>query len=393
MPEQKLPDMAPDQVSDPNPEDIAPEPVTPHQGSSEPEPSTPTPQARGPHDDKRAAIAENWENTRRNEPSPTAGVPIHPLQAQAQPPAPEPEMTMEEAEQVIAADDHLVKLTIDGQEKYVRVGDLRPDVQKYLAGDKRLAEAKTLIGELKKLQAGLRNQETPSQTGNKPEAPAQQPLLDDEKLLKIAERIQLGEPEEARNALKELVTAASAPRSESPPFDPNSIRLTINDMNSEKALEAYAQEHPDMVNDPVVFKVMQTIGPKLLWDDLVGLDGIDEDALKEKIRTEEDLKLVHRKAESLGMPVRNRHQLMIAAYEAANDYLSRRAPPQSRPNGSPPNQQSMPQRVERKRTTVAPQPSQRSTPGQGQQQAQPVNELEARRAAFLQMRKGRGQPV
>lgn len=406
----KLPDEAPDTVTELTPEEIAAQAQTESEPTKEADaPADPPkrPGPKGPYDDKRAAIQENYERSGRDARNPDvapqegekredgeleeAAIAAAKTQGADQP-AREAE-AVKAAEQA-AIEDAEVEITVHGNRQKVKVRDLAANAQKYLAGDQRLEDAKKIVGELRELQqrANAKPGTDAEQTADTTDA-ATRTQVDEEKLQQIGELIQLGEPGEAARAVLELVQQTAQGSTAQPVLDPAMVRTVLQDVISEQEVRSFVTDgHEDLITDPNMVRLVNEQICVEMVRDLINA-GMEEGLLREKLRSDADVKAVWNKARELNLPVRPKHELVADGYFGAQNWIRKTAglPPVERgQERKPPANPPLSDRLDRKRS-AQPQPAQRKAPAQAAPVVPPIEQ--SRQQGFQEMKKARGQTV
>lgn len=209
-----------------------------------------------PSEGDPAIDALEAEAARRAGKQPAADLNVQPQQLQQQQPA---------------QPDQMVELKVNGVTKQVPLSDLIANAQKYEAGEDRLAEAKRILEETKRLRG-----DAPAPEANHSPAPGTSPVnaqsgQDQPKLevtpdlKEIVRAIQMGDEEEAAQALLQFQRKAAAPH------DPSTlatdvaqiVQLQAEQNSSAAAIENFRARNPEF-QDPFA----RQIGTTMLLDEM-----------------------------------------------------------------------------------------------------------------------------
>ncbi len=295
-----------------------------------------------------------------------------------------------------------VPIIVDGQEHHVNVEDALREFQINRAADRRLEQAKALLQQTQEFQRV--NQ------ANQPRSPAEynEPSGQDDSasddtfdegpsytsrkpanVKELVEKIQLGTPDEAAEALEEFVSSAV---NREPAVDETTRVLTaLEDHNARQAVVAFAEQNPQLAANPM----LQAEATKQIYrgmaEDLLRA-GYSMDQLRQAAPTPQQLTQLHKQARINGVRgVRRVSDLISVGYQGAITELRglvEQVAPRQAQNPAP----SMGQRQQRKES-LQPQPvARRLSPGMTPQ-SQPRSQEQSRTQAVARIRQARGQPV
>ena len=212
-------------------------------------------------------------------------------------------------------DDQLVELKVNGKIEKVPLSEVISLAQKSRATDTTLDEAKQLVTELRGLRDGQRanhSQETedvdPSQPEQDQTAPSRDRKthsIDRDRLTEIARAIQVGDLDEAVDALSDLVETGRPAMSEEQISRVVDTRQSFQQTQQEvnKAIEDFGAQYPVIVKDDE----LSTIGVNRFMDeirnDIIGA-GIDQNDLKKLGNDFTALANLHRNMRVRGIKLR-----------------------------------------------------------------------------------------
>lgn len=289
-----------------------------------------------------------------------------------------------------------VPIKVDGEERTVTIEDLVRNYQIDQAASKRLEQAKALVAQTKEFQ---RSQPLPGD-----DAEYQEPYGQDEtyqgddserntsarnaNIKDLVEKIQLGTPDEAAEALEEFVSSAV---NRPPPVDETTRVLTaLEDINSKQAVLDFAQKNPSTNNPAVQLEFRQEIHREMARDLMNA--GYTQQDLMARAPTPQALSQLHKEARINRVSgVRSVAKLMEAAHQAAMTNLRGLIEQNTGPlpRNPAPSMMDRQQRKERLQT----QPAVRRLSPSTTQQSPNRTLDQSRSAAVARMRQARGQPV
>jgi hypothetical protein len=372
-------------------------------------------------DDKRAAIFARAKESRAQDAEPFSGDPNDPaarygtdvdtsdmgdleiealrrrqefLAEQGQQQAPKPLNGMDPA-----LLSQAVRVKVDGEEHEVSIEELTRNYQIGLAADKRLEQAKALLQATQQFQ---RNQPQPGQYAEYSEPQEQDDAArhpDDvhdhghtsrrkTDFKDLVEKIQLGTPDEALEALDTFVSAAV--NKQAPVDETTRVLTALEDHNSTQAVRAFGEKNPQLVNNPALQAEATQHIYRGMAEDLLRA-GYTVDQLREVAPDPRSLTQLHKEARISRLKgVRPVSDLLSAGYQGAINNLRSifdQAAPAVAPNQAP----TLSQRQQRKES-LQPQPAaRRLSPGlTAPSQSRSIDQ--SRQAAVQRMRQSRGQP-
>lgn len=281
------------------------------------------------------------------------------------------------------ADEQLFEVIVDGETKKVTMKQLMANYQKNEAADSRLQQATQLLTEAKATVKATGTQD--NQPLATPATPKDElkPKPIDPKLTAAIEKIQVGTPEEAAQALSEIIgTKATS-------VDPADFASRVRAENfktdlAETTQQFFANDANKALADPTLKERTLKGLQKGMAEDIINAGATPEQMAL--ITDGDKLVTIHSnlRANGLGRPA---SELLTKAAADTREWLNTITggkPPQ---NGNGTVQLSQ-DRQERK-TFVAPQPAQRTTP-EKQPDVMPTA-TQSRRAAIQELREARGQ--
>lgn len=292
-----------------------------------------------------------------------------------------------------------VPIIIDGQQYEVPMEDLVRDFQINRAADKRLALAKSLLAQSQEFQQtrpqpgrdaeietsgqddSTQDQDFERELGHTSRRPAN--------VKDLAEKIQLGTPDEVAEAIEEFISSAG--NRETPVDETTRVQMALEDINTKQAVTAFAQANPHLANNEMLQQVARKVIHRNMAEDLLRA-GYTMDDLREHASTPQHLTQLHKHARIAGLKgVRRVSDLINAGYQGAISEVRRLADETTAaPTGQ--HRATMEQRQQRKES-LQPQPAaRRLSPSLANQQPARSQE-QSRQAAFARMRQQRGQPI
>lgn len=293
-----------------------------------------------------------------------------------------------------------IRTVVNGVETEITVEDAVRNYQKAQAADQYLNEARQTLQEVKQLQ---RQAQTRPADGN--HQPQGQEFTEPEYVpssvrrntsepqqfnaSELIEKIQLGTPGEAAEALEQFV--ASKMTNANPQADYQRVLTVLEDQSAERAVQAFAAANPE-IHDPMFQDVATKFIHRGMVDDLLKA-GMSLDDLRAQATSPEALTRIHKQARISRLPsVRSTEQLLNAGYQAAKDWRSGGNQQQQQRQPNPAPAQQMQQRVERK-DALQHQPAARRLAPAITQQPQAKSVDASRSDAIARMREGRRQTV
>ena len=293
-----------------------------------------------------------------------------------------------------------VPIIVDGEERVVPIEELVRNYQIDQAAAKRLEQAKALLAQTQEFQ---RLQPQPGNRGAEYEEPSgQDDSTDDSEtygddrgntsrrstsVKELVEKIQLGTPDEAAQALEEFVSSAV---NRSAPVDETTRVLTaLEDHNAKQAVVAFAEQNPQIATNPILQAEATRHIHRGMAEDLLRA-GYTMDQLRQMAPGAKELAQLHKQARIQGVKgVRRVSELVSAGYQGALTQLRslvETAAPAIAQNPAP----SMAQRQQRKES-LQPQPvARRLSPGMSAPSQQRSQE-QSRQNAVARIRAARGQ--
>ena len=297
-----------------------------------------------------------------------------------------------------------IRAVVNGVETEITVEEAARAYQKTQAADQYLSEARQTLQEVKALQ---RQAQTRSADGIT--EPRGQEFTDPEDVpnsmrrdtsgtqqfnaQELIEKIQLGTPGEAAEALEQFV--ASKMTNANPQADYNRVLTVLEDQSAERAIQAFAAANPE-IRDPMFQDIATKFIHRGMAEDLLN-SGMSMEELRAQAVSPEALTRIHKQARIARLPsVRSTEQLLTAGYKAAQQWRSggqQQHQPQQRQLNQPGQQsQQMQQRVERK-DVLQNQPAARRLAPALTSQSQQKSVDQSRKDAIANMRRGRGLAV
>lgn len=238
-----------------------------------------------------------------------------------------------------------VKLKVHGREIEMSMEEALAHAQKSVAGENKLDEAKQLVAELKALKASQRGHQEESQAQRRPHDESRR-----EKLLRAAERLQVGDAEDGAEALAELMPDESDidRRVE------RKIKATRVQEEVDRAIDGFSRKNADIVNN----KYLATAAGDILAEKLAGeltRAGVDSDIVSRLASNPKLLAESYKEARMAGWKIRDPGALMDEAATALRREFNIPAPrqgaSQQRADGD-----RVQDRIERKRAFGTQQP-------------------------------------
>lgn len=291
-----------------------------------------------------------------------------------------------------------VPVIIDGQQYEVPMEDLVRDFQINRAADKRLEMAKALLQQSQEFQRtrpqpGL---DAESETSGQDDSTDDQDDFDRElghtsrrpaNVKDLVEKIQLGTPDEAAEALEDFIS--SAVNREAPVDETTRVQTALEDINAKQAVVAFAQANPQLANNPVLQQEATKVIHRNMAEDLLRA-GYTMDELRQAAPSPQALTQLHKQARIANLKgVRRVSDLIAAGYQGAIQNL-RTLVEQTAPSIMPHQAPSMAQRQQRKEG-LQPQPVARRLSPQLNASQAPRTQDQSRAAAFARIRQSRGQ--
>lgn len=302
--------------------------------STEPEPQRAAPPVKSKFDDKRNDIVARFRSDRgleadgnRDEISDFARSGMPP---EFEPPAPVAEAEPEPAADPAAPDPipdnpaaapQKYKVKVRGQEQELTLEELTAKAQIALAADTYLDEAKTRLNEVDALFRETRNKATrASQEPQHPAAPngtqsteqpstaAGDPQHPEDKMAKLVETMQFGDPEEAKTRLQDTIAGQV---SEAVQSTLQRQRFQDEGARTAKVLKDFQDQHPDIAKDSKARAVIEADVVEQQLADIVAL-GIDPAKLRPDglSPTSTDIANAHRWYRNQGFKVRPPQELL-----------------------------------------------------------------------------------
>ncbi|HNX05009.1 MAG TPA: hypothetical protein PKI32_05880 [Opitutales bacterium] len=292
-----------------------------------------------------------------------------------------------------------VPIIVDGEQREVTVEEALRDYQINRAADKRLEQAKMLLAQTAEFQrlnarpAAAAEYNEP--TGQDDSSSAQGDYEDDGytsrrpgNAKELVEKIQLGTPEEAQQALEDFISQAV--NREAPVDDTTRVLTALEDANSKQAVLQFAQANPQINNPVVQAEATREIQRNMALDLLQA--GYTVEQLRELAPSATHLTNLHKQARIQRLPgVRRVEDLMVAGYHGAMSNLRQLVTEQPQQQGQYQGA-SMQQRQQRK-DALQTQPTARRLSPSLAPPSQSRSQDQSRSAAVMNMRKARGQPT
>lgn len=294
-------------------------------------------------------------------------------------------------------------IIVDGEQREITVEEALRNYQIEEAAKRRLEQAKALLQQTQEFQRfqqpqpGMQTAEYNEPSGqddsatNRDGYEQERPTSRNTANVKeLVEKIQLGTPDEAAQALEEFVSSAV---NRTPPVDETTRVLTaLEDHNAKQAVLSFAEKNPQIATDPVVQAEATRHIHRGMAEDLLRA-GYSVAQLEQLAPTPQQLTQLHKQARINGVRgVRQVSELVDAGYQGALQRL-RTLVGATAPQGAPPNQaQGMSQRMQRKES-LQPQPAARRLAPAMTATSQAKTQDQSRASAVARMRQARGQPV
>lgn len=289
-------------------------------------------------------------------------------------------------------------LIVDGQQQEVSIEDLLREHQINRAADKRLEQARAILQHSHEIQGG---QSQPDNRNGYDEANGQDDFArePDEfegigttsrrpaNALELAEKIQLGTPDEAAQAIEDFITSAVANRE--PPVDETTRVLTaLEDANSKQAVVKFAQENPMIANSTMLQEATTKEIQRHMALDLMNA-GYSVEQLREIAPSAQHLTNLHKQARVQRLNgVRQVSELMTAGYHDALGEIRKLV---SQPQQQSQNPATGMQARQARKDGLQPQPAaRRLSPSLGAP-SQTRTQEQSRSQAVANIRKSRGQ--
>lgn len=292
-----------------------------------------------------------------------------------------------------------VPVIIDGQQYEVPMEDLVRDFQINRAADKRLQQAKALLAQSQEFQRTRPQPGFDAENETSGQDDSHEELDDFDRELghtsrrpanvkDLVEKIQLGTPDEAAEALEDFIT--SAVNREAPVDETTRVQTALEDINAKQAVLAFAQANPQIANNQLLQQEATKVIHRNMAEDLLRA-GYTMDDLRQAAPTPQHLTQLHKQARIAGLRgVRRVSDLIEAGYHGAINNV--RSMVEQLAPGAQPHQATMAQRQQRKEA-LQPQPAaRRLSPTLNASQA-PRSQDQSRQAAVARMRQARGQPT
>jgi hypothetical protein len=299
-----------------------------------------------------------------------------------------------------------VPIIVDGQEREVSTEELIRNYQIDQAAQRRLEQAKALLQQTQEFQRYQQPQ--PGQ----PDAEYNEPSEQDDStrdydgyqqdaaptrrknanVKELVEKIQLGTPDEAAEALEEFVSSAV---NRPPAVDETTRVLTaLEDINAKQAVLSFAEKNPQIATNPIVQQAATRQIHQEMAADLMRA-GYTKDQLLQLAPTEKHLTQLHKQARINGVRgIRQVSELVDAGYQGAMQSLREIVGFTAPARGAAPNQApGMSQQRMQRKESLQPQPAARRLSPSMPAQTQAKTQDQSRAAAVARMRQARGQPV
>lgn len=295
-----------------------------------------------------------------------------------------------------------VPIIVDGQQIEVPFEELVRNYQIDQAATKRLEQAKQLLAQTQEFQRV--HQPAPGAPAGYEEPTEQDDLTNSQddsdggprytsrnpaNVKDLVEKIQLGTPEEAANALEEFVS--SAVNRSAPVDETTRVLSALEDANAKQAITAFAEQNPQIATNPILQQEATKEIHRNMAIDLINA-GYTVDQLRQMAPSPQQLTQLHKQARiNRVRGVRSVSDLVNAGYHGALTNLRQlvdTTAPRTAPNQAP----SMQQRQQRKES-LQPQPVARRLSTGNVPTAQARSQEQSRSAAVQRMRQARGQPT
>lgn len=299
-----------------------------------------------------------------------------------------------------------VRTVVNGVETEISVEEAIRNYQQAEAAGQYLTQAKQILQQTKEFQRNAADPrrfagDASEQTGQEFTEPEYVPnsMRDDTSRAKtfdaqaLAEKIQLGRPEEVMEALEAIVSSKLS--NANPAADYNRVLTVLEDQNAQQAIQTFAAANPE-IHDPMLQDIATKFIHRGMAEDLLK-SGMSMEELRQKAVTPDALKELHKHARIQRLPsVRSTEQLLTASFKAAQDWRRGTNQPgaPSQQQSRQPNQvvPSMQQRIARKED-LQQQPAARRLAPALTQPSSPKSVDDARTSAIRKMREQRGLAV
>lgn len=292
-----------------------------------------------------------------------------------------------------------VPVIIDGQQQAITVEDALREYQINRAADRRLEQAKAILAQTQEFQrlnarpAAAAEYEEP--TGQDDSSSDGADYGDDGYTSRrtgnakdLVEKIQLGTPEEAQQALEDFISQAV--NREAPVDETTRVLTALEDANSKQAVLQFAQANPQ-INNPVVQTEATRQIQRHMALDLIQA-GYTVEQLRELAPSAKHLTNLHKQARIQRLNgIRRVEDLMVAGYHDAMNELRQLVSDQPQYQQQPNQAASMQQRQQRKEALQSQPAARRLSPSLGAPSQQRTQD-QSRSAAVAKMRQSRGQP-
>ena len=289
----------------------------------------------------------------------------------------------------------MVPVIVDGREMLVPVSDTIRSYQTQAAADARLAQAKAILEQARNIQQQAA--QPPQQTEFRQEAhsersnaPTSRQLPDN--AAELAEKIQMGSPEEVIAALQQLTDSAS--RRESGLDDTTRVLSVLEDQKARETVDMFAQANPELTTDPLFQTITASFIEQEQLRDLHAA-GYTVDQVKTALAKPNGLAELHRYARAQRFPgVRGVDKLLTAAHQQAVQWRTG-APAQQQTTRqiAAPAHTSPATREQRKEMLQSQPLARRMSPQATAAQQQPRSQEASRQAGFDQIRAARKLPA
>lgn len=294
-----------------------------------------------------------------------------------------------------------VPVKIDGQVYEVPMEDLVRDFQINRAADKRLEMAKALLAQSQEFQRtrpqpgqDAENESTGQDLSNDGQDDFDRELGHTSRrpanVKDLVEKIQLGTPDEAAEALEDFIS--SAVNREAPVDETTRVQTALEDINAKQAVVAFAQANPHIANNPVLQQEATKVIHRNMAEDLLRA-GYSMDELRELAPGPQQLTQLHKSARINGVKgVRRVSDLIAAGYQGAINNLRTLVEQTAGPMQPQHRAASMEQRQQRKEGLQSQPAARRLSPSLNASQATRTQD-QSRQAAVARIRQARGQPT
>jgi hypothetical protein len=333
-----------------------------------------------------------------------SGMPLLPGDEPAEPPAAEPEPGAP-----LAPDEPAprFKVKVHGEERELSLDDIIAEAQKSLAAGNILDQAKALRNEMQELVKGVKTnspqpghqaeQRQPAEPAPSTETPSPD---QDDRVTKLIETIQFGDPTEARDLLQNTI-AAMVQQAVVPAVKQSeqTNRLKDEGARTAKVVADFQKDHPEIAADARAVAAVEYTVFELQRQDLIDL-GVDPAQIQTpdgRPVSPADIAMAHRWYRSEGYNLKAPKQILE---EARDKYLEWRG--QTKPNPTPAAQTGgkEPPVVEitidrtQRRAAIPQQPSRSGSPPSANPAPapQPRDEADQRSSVVQQMAALRGKP-